>query len=112
MMMKNFEENGIFHESINVDKVILDTIKDVLRSVLGRKSYSSIYRSMRHHSMKWSDVPNNAEVFSVLLANILGRAHVIIEDLIVESIYEKMGVTYTVRKDYVFHNYIDDLVNS
>ena len=102
-MMKSFEENEIFQGNFNMDELILDTIKDVLITVLGRKSYSIIDRMMRDNSINWKDVPYNAEFFSKLLMIIFGHSHVIIEDLIVESIYEKIGVNFTAKKNYFFH---------
>ena len=108
--MKNLEDNDIHIDNITVDNIILESIDNVLLSVLGKKSYKEINKSIKNYSIKWDEVPHNAKIFSILLMEILGRAHIIIEDLIVENIYEKLEVKFTVKKDYKFHNYISELI--
>jgi len=110
-MMKDFGRNINFTKNVNVDSIILKTIKDVLTEILGKKSYRNINESMKLYSIKWKEVPYNAEIFSNLLNYLLGPAYVNIEDLIIENIYEKIGLKYKIQNDLTFKNYIDELKN-
>lgn len=110
-MIRYPEKNMNFLKNINIDDIILKTIEDVLIKVIGKKSYNNISKSITLYSIKWNDVPNNAKIFSNLLMDLLGPTHVKIEEMIIENIYENIGLKNKIQNDYSFHRYIGELKN-
>jgi len=97
---------------ICVDDLLLETIGDVLRQVFGENSAKIILRNMKKsYSLKWEEIPKRAQVFSDALRNLLGSGGVIIEDLILETLYSKLELKFEWKKGYRFSDYIKELRN-
>lgn len=94
---------------LEVDPVITSTIKATLNDIFGRSVTRSINKAMKAYSCKWEEVPCKAWLFSELLCRVIGEGHVIVEDLILENLYEKIGLEYEYIKGYEFHNYIEKI---
>jgi len=96
-----------------VDDLLLETIGDVLRQVFGENSAKIILRNMKKsHSLKWEEIPKRAQVFSDALRNLLGSGGVIIEDLVLETLYSKLELKFEWKKGYGFSDYIRELRKS
>jgi len=92
-----------------VDGLLLETIGDVLKQVFGENSAKILLRHVKKSSLKWEEIPKRAQVFSDALRNILGQGGVIIEDLILETLYSKLELEFKWKKGYGFSDYIKEL---
>ena len=93
-----------------VDDLLLETIGDVLKQVFGENSAKILLRHVKKsYSLKWEEIPKRAQVFSDALRNILGQGGVIIEDLILETLYSKLELEFKWKKGYGFSDYIKEL---
>jgi len=96
---------------ICVDDLLLEIIDDVLKQVFGKTSAKIILRNAKKsYSLKWEEIPKRVQVFSDALRNILGSSGgVIIEDLILETLYSKLDLEFEWKKGYRFSDYIKEL---
>ena len=102
----------VFKQSVEKDndEIILKTIQGVMLEIFGEKSLRKIRHVMKeNYSLEWHDIPEKSEAFSSALKEILGRGAVIIEDLIVENLYNNFGKELLWRKDFSFTDYISNL---
>jgi len=94
----------------NRDDLILKTIQDILTEVFGEKSFRKMRQTMKQsYSLEWYEVPLKSDVFSSALRRILGSGSVIIEDLIIESLYFNLGLELRWKKGFSFPDYIAQL---
>lgn len=94
----------------NYANFILKTIKDVLKEVLGEKTFRKMVRIMRdNYSLDIDDLLEKTEAFSGVLHEILGQGSVIVEDLIVENLYMSIGLALTWKKGFSLSDYIAEL---
>jgi hypothetical protein len=93
-----------------IDDLFLETIGDVLNQVFGENSAKTILRHVKKSSsLKWEEIPRRIEVFADALQKTLGIGAVIIEDLILETLYPKLGLEFRWKKGYGFWDYIEEL---
>jgi len=94
-----------------VDGLLLETIGDVLKQVFGKSSAKVLLRHMKKsYSLNWEEIPKRAQVFADALRNILGSSGgVIIEDLILETLYSKLELEFKWKKGYGFSDYVKEL---
>jgi len=96
-----------------VDDLLLETIGDVLKQVFGENAAKIMLQNVKKdYSLKLEEIPKRAQVFSDALRNILGSGGVIIEDLILETLYSKLELEFKWKKGYTFSDYIKELRNS
>jgi hypothetical protein len=102
--------SGSVPPSGDFDGAILVTINEVFSDIFSRRSVETIYRTMEDvYSLRREEIPGNLERFSSALAAIVGKGHLIIEDLLVENLYVKKGVKYESKKGYDTDDYIEEL---
>ena len=106
-MMGTFSVDNTEPWESEIDPVITVTIKTTLNDIFGRKVTRSINKAMTIYACKWEEVPRKAMLFSSLLSSILGTGAGIVEDLILENLYEKIELEYRYIKGYEFHNHIE-----
>ena len=103
--MMNLEERD---EQAN--KIISEVAEEVMLNIFGRKALDNILRAMREkYFLDLEEMPERPEVFSEALHRIIGLGSVIIEDLIVENLYAKMGLEFRWKKSYTFPDYIKEI---
>ena len=85
------------------DDLLPETIENILKQVLGEVSAKVVLQYI-----KKSDSLNR-EVFVDDLHKILGQGSVIIEDLILESLYSKLKLRFDEKEGYRFSDYIKEL---
>jgi hypothetical protein len=92
------------------DAQIQKMIQNVMLDVFGEKSLNKIRQILKdNYSLEWQDIPEKSEAFSSALKEILGKGALIIEDLIVENLYNSYGKELLWRKDFSFSDYILNL---
>ncbi len=89
------------------DDVVMHTIDEVVRSVFEDEIAETIFRFSTEKSS--GRVNDRVRAFADSLPKILGTGSVIIEDLILETLYSKLGLKLEWKKDYRFPDYITDL---
>jgi len=89
------------------DEIIITTIKTTLQTIFGKRVSGTINKALRIYSVRWDEIPSNPILLSEILTKMLGSGHVIVEDLILENLYEELGVPYAYIKDYRFHNHLE-----
>jgi len=94
----------------NLDTFLLETIYDTLLDIFGKKSLKNIMLAMDEvYSLKWDEIPEKTETFERALQSMLRKGHVIIEDLILENLYPKLGVQFKFKSGYQFSDYMEEL---
>ena len=94
------------------DGFILKTIEEVLISIFGKKTFNKMLLIMkRNYALEWNDIPRKSKEFSFALHQILGTGSMIIEDLIVENLYNSLGLEIVRKKNLSFSDYISKFVS-
>jgi len=89
------------------DGLILKTIEEVLISIFGQKTFNKMLVIMkRNYALEWSEIPRRSKEFSFALREILGTGSMIIEDLIVENLYNSLGLEIVRKKNLSFSDLI------
>ena len=82
------------------EDVLRGTINEVIRDVFEDETAGVILRNLK--DMDSQNAEKNVELFSDALSKILGVGSVIIEDLILETLYLKYGLELKQKKNYGF----------
>ncbi|MEM2092415.1 MAG: hypothetical protein QXR59_03935 [Candidatus Bathyarchaeia archaeon] len=91
-------------------KIISDVAEEVMLNIFGRKALESIIRAMREkYFLDLDEISERPQIFSEALRRIIGVGSIIIEDLIIENLYIKMGLEFKLRKGYNFADYINEI---
>jgi len=64
----------------------------------------------RSFSIKKRDIPKKPENFIDALEQIFGAGAQVLEKLIVQNMYSKLGLEYQERKDYTFTDYLKRVI--
>ena len=79
-------------------------------NIFGKRTLERILRIMREkYSLKIDEVSEKPQVFSEALRRIIGGNSIIVEDLIVESLYIKIGLKSRWKKNYRFPDYMMEI---
>ena len=87
-------------------KVVDETMKQVFRETGAKVIYS--YLGNNSH-LKREEIAEKPEVFSAGLESLMVSAAQVIENLILENLYRKLGLKFKEKKGYEFTDYIEEL---
>lgn len=91
-------------------ELINGTVEEVMLNIFGKRTLERILRIMREkYSLKIDEVSEKPQVFSEALCRIIGGNSIIVEDLIVESLYIKIGLKSRWKRNYRFPDYIMEI---
>lgn len=94
----------------NFNDVLQGTIKDTLLGIFGEKSTKTIFKTMEKvHSIRLDDVSSKSHTFDAALRDILGTGHQIVEDLILENLFDRTGKVFEYRENFSFSDYINSI---
>lgn len=94
------------------NKIICEVAEEVMLNIFGRKALDNILRAMRErYLLDLDEMPERPYVFSEALHRIIGVGSIIIEDLIIENLYIKLGLEFRWKKNYTFSDYINEIKN-
>ena len=89
------------------DTLLEGTIRETMVDVFGLKSANNIIDVMQEkHNLKIEEVPRRSNEFNKALRNIIGSGHIIIEDLILEDVSDKLGQKYESKMNKGFGEYV------
>jgi hypothetical protein len=92
------------------DKLINEAVEEIMLNIFGKRTFERILRIMRDkYSLRIDEISDKPQVFSKALRGIIGKNSVIIEDLIVESLYLRIGLKSRWKKNYRFPDYIIEI---
>jgi hypothetical protein len=88
-----------------IDKLIVEVIDGVLKHCLGESNASIVCNYLEKRNYSLSEIPKSPEKFSEMLRNILGfgsrqilGAPSVLEEEILEILYKRLGICYSVQK--------------
>jgi hypothetical protein len=88
------------------DKIIMEAIEEGL-AVLGKSGKQTVYFHLENNcSIKKQEIPQKLEAFAKGLENMFGVGAIVLENLIIRSLYSKLGIEYEEIKDYEFIDYL------
>ncbi|MEM2130075.1 MAG: hypothetical protein QXZ70_05705 [Candidatus Bathyarchaeia archaeon] len=94
------------------DILIIRTIQNVFLDIFGEKTLKKVRQILKdNYSLDWMEIPEKSEVFAAALNEIFGKGAVIIEDLIIENLYNSLGKGLPAKKNYTFSDYISLIEN-
>lgn len=112
MTLKNADVSAVE----KFDKLLVQVIDQVIRYSLGDVNASTIYNYLEKKKCPLEDIPNNLEVFSMELRNLLGSGRgqilgsaVILEKAILKAFCIKLGLKYNLEGPIVFADCIREL---
>jgi hypothetical protein len=93
---------------LSFEDTVKQTIKDIIRNVFEDdevvESIFQYFNKTRSNAME-----EHAHILTDALPTILGSGSIIIEDLILETLYSKYNLDIVWKKDYRFADYLTDL---
>ena len=111
MEVKDDWRGGAVSEE-RVNRMISGVAERVMRSIFGRKAFDSILQVMsERYGLDLDEMPDKPRLFSEAMREIIGVSSVIIEDLIIENLYMKVGLELRWKKGYSFPDYINEVKN-
>jgi hypothetical protein len=93
---------------LSFEDTVKQTIKEIIRNLFeDDEVVESIFQYFNQTSSNEND--ENAQILTDTLPKILGSGSIIIEDLILETLYSKYNLDIVWKKDYRFADYLTDL---
>ena len=89
-----------------MDKLLEEAIDNGL-NVLGNSGKQMLFFYLEQsYSLKKHEIAQKPEVFEAAIHQIFGAGAPVLEKLIVESVYSKLGLKYHEKKKYTFSDYL------
>jgi hypothetical protein len=92
---------------INFDDMLLEIIEEVLKNIFDVNTAETILHYVNKNTGEKMDA--RIQFFADSLPKILGHGATIVEDLILETLYNRLHTDLKWRKDYRFIDYIQVL---
>ena len=92
-----------------IDDVVIQTIYEIVRNIFEDDTAKTIFQYSRETGPESTN--ERVKAFADSLPKILGAGSVIIEDLVLETLYSKFGLELEWRKNYRFTDYVVELKN-
>ena len=87
-----------------------EVIDETLKQVFKEDGAKVIYKFLRNNSkISLKDVSEKPEVFSASLESLMVSAARVIEQLILQKLYARIGLNFEEKKGYKFSDYIREL---
>ena len=108
----NINPNGskASKNNLNFNDVLQATIKETLLGIFGERSTKTIFKTLEKvHSFRLDDVYSKSHTFDAALKDILGTGHQIVEDMILENLFDRTGNVYEYRENFSFSDYVNSI---
>ena len=90
------------------DDTFTETIGEVLKNIF-EDDTSNIIMDYLEKNSAGKHINEKAQIFSKIIPKILGVGSVIIEDLIIETLSSKYGLSLQKKNGYTFIDYVTDI---
>lgn len=92
-----------------IEKIILDAVDEGLKT-LGESGKQAIFFHLeKTYSIKKSDIPEKPDAFAESLEKIFGVGATVIQKIILENLYSKLGLKYEDKDEYKFTDYLNEI---
>jgi hypothetical protein len=93
----------------NLDNLLLNTIDETLKNIF-REGTLVIYNYMENRAhLQQGEFAEKLEVFSSHFTTLLSTGAPVIEKIILENLYSKLGLKFVEKWGYQFSDYISEL---
>jgi len=93
-----------------LDDLLLKVVDTTLRQVFKEAGIKAIYDFFENNSnLKLEEVGEKPEVFSAGLEKLMVSAAQVIENLILKSLYRRLGLKFVEKEGYGFSDYVKEL---
>jgi len=94
------------------EKLFMEAVDEGLKS-LGESVRQMIFYHLENtYSVKRQDIPKKPKAFAEGLEKIFGVGALVLEKIIVKTLYSKLGLKYEDKKDFVFIDYLKDFITT
>ena len=94
------------------EKLFMEAVDESLKS-LGESVRQMIFFHLeKSYSIKRHDIPKKPEAFAEGLEKIFGVGALVLEKIIVKTLYSKLGLEYEDKKDFVFIDYLRNFITT
>jgi len=94
------------------EKLFMEAVDESLKS-LGESVRQMIFFHLeKSYSLKRQDIPKKPEAFAEGLEKIFGVGALVLEKIIVKTLYSKLGLEYEDKKDFVFMDYLRNFITT
>ena len=95
-------------EVVDFDEILLNSIDEIL-SILGENGkYALFYHVEKSFQIKPSDIPEKLDDFHNAMEEFFGVGAKIVERLIAEKMYEKLGLAFRNRDGWTLKEYAEN----
>jgi len=91
---------------LSFDDILAETIDEVVKNVFEKDIAKIVLKYLKKNSSK--KLNKRVRILADALPKILGESSVIIEDLILETLYSKCGLELKWKRNYRFADYVLD----
>jgi len=96
-----------------LDDLLLKVVDETLREVFRETGTKVIYGYLENNShLKREEIAEKPEVFSAGLERLMVTAAPVIENLILKSLYSRLGLKFVEKEGYEFSDYVKELRKS
>jgi len=92
------------------EKLFMEAVDESLKSLGESVRHMIFYHLENTYSVKRQDIPKKPEAFAEGLEKIFGVGALVLEKIIVKTLYSKLGLEYEDKKDFVFIDYLKDFI--
>ena len=97
-------------ETESLDTLLLSVVDETMTKVFREAGANVIYDYLANkHHLRREEIVKKPEVFSSGLKRLLSSAAPVIENLILNNLYCKLGLRFWEKRSYEFSDYIEEL---
>lgn len=93
----------------NFDEIVAETVYEIIDNVFENETAELILQFYNENSA--TNLEERTRIFSNDLSKILGDGFTIVQDLIIETLYFKLGLDLKWKEGYDFSDYLVELRN-
>jgi len=92
------------------EKLFMEAVDESLKS-LGESCRQMVFFHLENtYSVKRKDIPKKPKAFAEGLEKIFGEGALVLEKIVVKTLYSKLGLEYEDKKAFVFMDYLRDFI--
>jgi hypothetical protein len=92
-----------------IERILAESVDEGLKILGDSGKQAILFYLEKNFSVKKSDIPKNPAAFAEGLKNIFGEGAYVIQKVILQNFYSKLGLIYEEKKDYTFIDYLREV---
>jgi hypothetical protein len=94
-------------EGKEFEELFIEAVDEALKT-LGENGRQTVFFLLeKSYSLKRQEIPRKPETFAAELEKIFGAGALVLQKLVLESLYPKLGLKYEDKRDYTFADYLN-----